>query len=222
MGKTEDAEQPLGSGAAKGTPVSSGVAQGTAYVLPSSIRAAVPSRRIADSDIDAELARFQAALVKADNGLATLKALVAETIGASEADIFAAQALVLADPSFRNQVIALVRNNKVNVEQALAEVIEKFTRAFDDIPDPYLRERASDIRDVGRRVLSGMLEEQTLEMLEHPEHAILVADELLPSVTARLDLGRARGFVTERGGKFSHTSILARSQGLPAVAGIAN
>jgi phosphotransferase system enzyme I (PtsI) len=151
----------------------------------------------------------------AEKELLALKAAVTDKIGASEADIFAAQALLLSDPAFRKQVTALVRDKQVNVEAALAEVIEKFTRAFDEIPDPYLRERAADVRDVGRRVLAALFQDRTPESLDIPREAIIVAEELLPSVTARLEVGRARAFVTERGGKFSHTSILARSLGMP-------
>ncbi len=204
----------------KGTPVSSGVAHGTAYVLACSNRTAGPRRTIEAADVDAELARFEAALAAAEKELLALKATVNEKIGASEADIFAAQALLLVDPIFRKQVSALVREKRVNVEAALAEVIEKFTRAFDEIPDAYLRERAVDVRDVGRRVLAVLIQERTPDVLDIPSGAVVVADELLPSVTARIEAGRARAFVTERGGKFSHTSILARSLGTPAVVGI--
>jgi len=204
----------------KGTPVSSGVAHGTAYVLACAHHMAGPRRTIATDEIDGELERFETARAAAEKDLLALKATVSEKIGASEADIFAAQALLLADPAFRNQVSALVRDKRVNAEAAVAEVIEKFTRAFDEIPDAYLRERAVDVRDVGRRVLALLIEERAPETLNIPAGSIVVAEELLPSVTARLEVGRARAFVTERGGKFSHTSILARSLGTPAVVGV--
>jgi phosphotransferase system enzyme I (PtsI) len=205
----------------KGTPVSPGIAHGTAYVLACAVRSAGPRRTIEAADVEGELGRFEAALGHAEQELLALMATVTDKIGASEAEIFAAQALLLSDPVFRNQVTALVRDKRVNVESALAEVIEKFTRAFDEIPDAYLRERAADVRDVGRRVLGLLLQDRAPESLDIPGEAIIVAEELLPSVTARLEVGRARAFVTERGGKFSHTSILARSLGTPAVVGTA-
>jgi phosphotransferase system enzyme I (PtsI) len=204
----------------KGTPVSSGIAHGTAYVLACANRTAGARRTIDSAEVEAELGRFEAALGRAEKELLALKATVSEKIGSNEADIFAAQALLLADPAFKRQVSALVRDKQVNVEAALAEVIEKFTRAFDEISDAYLRERAVDVRDVGRRVLAALIEERAPEPLDIPGESIVVAEELLPSVTARLELGQARAFVTERGGRFSHTSILARSLGTPAVAGI--
>ena len=205
----------------KGTPVSSGVAHGTAFVLACAHRTAGPRRTIAAADVEGELERFEAARARAEMDLLALKETVSEKIGASEADIFAAQALLVADPAFRNQVTALVRDKRVNAEAAVAEVVEKFTRAFDEISDAYLRERAADVRDVGRRVLAALIEDLAPETLNIPADSIVVAEELLPSVTARLEVGRARAFITERGGKFSHTSILARSLGMPAVVGIA-
>jgi phosphotransferase system enzyme I (PtsI) len=201
--------------------VSPGVAQGTAYVLACAERAAAPQRRIDPAQVDGELVRFESALAKAESDLLTLKQEVGEKIGASEAEIFAAQALVVRDPSFRKQVALIVSDKQVNVEAAVAEVMEKFTHAFEKIPDAYLRERAADIRDVSRRILSALIEEPGGAHAEVPEGAIIVSEELLPSATANLELNRARGFVTERGGKFSHASILARSLGTPAVAGIA-
>jgi phosphotransferase system enzyme I (PtsI) len=204
----------------RGLGVSTGIAHGTAYVLACADRAAVPQRSIAPAEVDGELLRFEAALTRAETDLHVLKDAVKEKIGASEAEIFAAQAMVVRDPSFRKQVALIVRDKQVNVESAVAEVMEKFTNAFDKIPDAYLRERAADIRDVGRRILSALIEETGAASPDIPEGAIIVSEELLPSATANLELNRARAFVTERGGKFSHTSILARSLGMPAVAGI--
>ncbi len=202
----------------RGTAVSPGIGRGTAYVLGSGVGAAALRREIAADEVSGELARFEAALSQAELDLLALKKVVDDSIGPSEGDIFAAQALVVRDPLLRNQVSALVRDQRVNVESAVAEVVQRFTRTFDDIPDPYLRERAADIRDVGRRVLSALIDEK--EQLEVPVGSVVVADELLPSVTARLDLRGVRALVSEHGGRFAHASILARSQGTPAVIGI--
>jgi phosphotransferase system enzyme I (PtsI) len=205
----------------RGIGVSTGIAHGSAFVLACVDRAAAPRRAIGPDEIEPELARFEAALDKAEKELHVLQATVGERIGSNEADIFAAHALLVRDAVFRNAVTAIVRDKQVNVEGAVVDVIERFSHAFEQIPDAYLRERAADIRDVGRRVLDALVEGQGPDGLEVPEGSIVVADELLPSATARLELARVRGFVTERGGKFSHASILARSLGTPAVAGIA-
>jgi phosphotransferase system enzyme I (PtsI) len=204
----------------RGTPVSSGIAQGTAYVMTRADRAAVPRRTLQPADVAGELARFEAALAQAEKELLALRKDVAERIGAGEADIFTAQALVVRDHAFHEQVVDAVHKKQVNVEAALAEVVERFVRAFDRAPDPYLRERAADVRDVGRRVFAALIVSDSSNVRDIPEGSILVADELLPSATARFELNRVRAFVTERGSKFSHTSILTRSMRMPALSGV--
>jgi phosphotransferase system enzyme I (PtsI) len=204
----------------RGTAVASGVAQGTAYVLRRAERAAIPLRALETAEVEAELARLEAALVKAEQQLFAVRKDVSERIGSGEANIFAAQALVVRDPALHKQVADLVRGKRINVEAALVEVIEKFTRTFDRIEDAYLRERAADIRDVGRRVLGALTRVEGPNLLDIPEGSILVADDLLPSAIAALELDRVRAIVTERGGKFSHTSVLARSMRMPAVIGV--
>ncbi len=204
----------------RGTAVSSGVAHGTAYVLESGYRADAPAHSIDAAEVDREIARFEAALDRAENELVTLGKDVGERIGAGEGNIFAAQALVVRDDALHAQVVDVVRERRVNVEAAVTEVIEKFTRAFAEIPNEYLRERATDIRDVGNRVLAALTRGDRPSLVEFPEGSVLVADELLPSTTARFELARVRAFITGRGSKFSHTSILARSMRMPALSAV--
>jgi phosphotransferase system enzyme I (PtsI) len=200
--------------------VSSGIAHGTAYVLSSVDRTMVARRSLKAADVAAEVARFDTALSAAEKGLLALREDVARRIGASEADIFTAQALVVRDKGLRTQVVTVIQQNLLNVEAAVVDVIAKFTRAFDQVPDAYLRERAADIRDVGRRILTALATDGGTRSLDIPEGSILVADELLPSATARFELSQVKALVTERGGKFSHTSILARSMRIPALTGV--
>ena len=204
----------------KGTGVSAGVAKGTALVISCGYRSAAPRRSILASEVESERSRFEAALARAASELVALQKDVSERIGRSQADLFGAQLLALEDRGLRDQVLLIVQEKRVNVEAALSEVIDKYTRTLDAVPDAYLRERAADVRDVGRRVLSSLIERQGRDGPEIPDGAIVVAEELLPSVTARLQLDRGRALVTERGSKFSHSSILARSLGTPAVAGV--
>jgi len=208
-------------GMLRGNAVSSGIAHGTAIVFACADRAAGTLRGIDASQVEAEVARFEAALDKTEQDLLALKRSVQERIGSRESDIFTAQALVLRDPSIKQKVGAVVREQQVNAEAALSRVVERYTNAFDTVADPYLRERAADLRDVARRVLEALLQERGAECTEIPDGSIVVAEELLPSVTARLELNQVRGFVTERGSKFSHSAILARSMRTPAVAGVA-
>jgi len=204
----------------KGTGVSAGVAQGTAYVLACGYRSAVPQRNIRASEVDGERARFDGAVSRADAELVKLQNDVRERIGATQAEIFAAQRLVLKDASLRDRVLRAIEEKRVNLEASVAEVFDEYARSLEGTSDGYLRERASDIHDVRRRVLSALTEQPGRAGPKVPDGAIVVSDELLPSVTARLELDHVRAFVTERGNKFSHSSILARSLGTPAVAGV--
>jgi phosphotransferase system enzyme I (PtsI) len=204
----------------KGTGVSAGVAQGTAYVVACGYRSAVPQRTIRASEVDGERARFDEAVSRADAELVKLQNDVRERIGPSQAEIFGAQRLVLKDASLRDRVLRAIEEKRVNLEASVAEVFDEYTRSLEGNPDGYLRERASDIHDVRRRVLSALAEQPGRAGPRFPDGAIVVSDELLPSVTARLELDHVRAFVTERGNKFSHSSILARSLGTPAVAGV--
>jgi phosphotransferase system enzyme I (PtsI) len=143
----------------KGTGVSAGVAQGTAYVLACGYRSAVPQRNIRASEVDGERARFDGAVSKADAELVKLQNDVRERIGASQAEIFAAQRLVLKDASLRDRVFRAIEEKRVNLEASVAEVFDEYARSLEGISDGYLRERASDIHDVRRRVLSALAEQ---------------------------------------------------------------
>src|SRR5438874_2219375 len=206
----------------KGIGVSAGVAQGTAYVVAEGLRSTVPNRSVRASELEGERARFDAAVARADAELLALQEEVRENIGPSQADIFAAQRLVLGDPFLREQVLRSAAEQHINVEAALSKVFDEYTRRLETAPDGNLRARTADIDDVRKRLLSALAQQGTLEGPKVPDGAIVVSDELLPSVTARLELDSVRAFVTERGNRFSHSSILARSLGTPAVAGVAS
>jgi phosphotransferase system enzyme I (PtsI) len=202
----------------KGTPVATGVARGHAWVIVAADHVAAPRRDLAEQEIDVELGRFESALARAESELLSLEKSLREQLGPSEASIFAAQALLVRSSRLVEPVRNLVREQRINVEAALYEVLERLVNAFDTVADPYLRERAADIRDIGKRLFA-LLQPCHGEAVI-PEHAIVVAEELLPSLTARLELQRVGALVTERGGRSSHASILARAQGVAAVAGI--
>jgi phosphotransferase system enzyme I (PtsI) len=201
----------------KGVGVSSGVALGSAYVLSCGYRAAVPQTTIAASEVAGERARFDAAVAKAEAELGDLQVDVRDKLGGGQAEILAVQALVLRDRSFRERVFRRVEEKLVNVEAAVSAVLDDYARGLESAGGA---DRSADIRDVRRRLLSALAEQGRRARREVPEGAIVVADELLPSVTARLELDHVRGFVTERGNRFSHSSILARSLGTAAVAGV--
>ena len=210
----------MAQGLISGISLSRGVARGNAYVLATAAEYAAPMLTIAERDAPKEIERLQGALADALTQLSALQRDVQERLGADAAEIFNAQVLILQDPHFLDKMAKLIRARQINAEAALAEVIEKYSRAMSEVRDEYLRERGADVRDLGRRLLALLIKRQSTDALAIPEGSIVVADELLPSLTASLEAGKVRAFVTERGGRTSHAAILARTNGIPAVSGI--
>ena len=210
------------SGMILGLAVSSGIARGTAHVIQDTGRILIPRRTITDGEIAAEMDKFNAATHEAEQSLLTLQKDVRQKIGKRDAEIFDAQILLLHDASLRKEVAGRCQMEKINIEAALAEAIEKFAGMFVQLEDSYFREKASDIRDIGKRLLDILLKRQHEEILNPPEGAIVVARELLPSTTARMNLKAVRGLVLEGGAQTSHAAILTRSLGIPSVVHVTN
>jgi phosphotransferase system enzyme I (PtsI) len=205
----------------QGAGVSAGVAKGEALVLACGQRAAAARRTIRADEVGGERARLEEAFARAASDLRALQRDVGERLGPTQADVLGAQVLALEDQVLRERVVRAVEEERINAESAVSGVIDQYTRGLGAAPDAYLRERAADLRDVGRRVLSTLVERVRPDGPEIPDGAIVVAEELLPSVTARLQLDHVGALVTERGHRFSHTAILARALGTPAVVGVA-
>jgi len=210
------------SGMILGLSVSSGIARGTAHVIQDTGRILIPRRTIKDGDIGGEMAKFDAATREAEQGLLRLQKDVRQKIGKRDAEIFDAQILLVHDASLRKEVASRCQVQKINIEAALAEAIEKFAGMFVQLEDPHFREKSSDIRDIGKRLLDILLKRQHEEILSPPEGAIIVATELLPSTTARMNLKLVRGLVLEGGAQTSHAAILTRSLGIPSVVHVTN
>jgi phosphotransferase system enzyme I (PtsI) len=204
-----------------GLAVSSGIARGKAHLVLDAGRIPVPRRVLEEGEIEAEVAKFDTATREAEQSLLALQKDVREKIGGRQAAIFEAQILLLHGSSLRQEVAGRCRGEKINIEAALAGAIEKFEGMFLRIEDPYFREKASDIRDVGKRLLDILLKEPEEAVLNPPEGAIVVATDLLPSTTARMNLKSVRGLVLEGGAQSSHAAILTRSLGIPSVVHVA-
>jgi phosphoenolpyruvate-protein phosphotransferase len=175
---------------------------------------------IEEEDTGREVSRFRSALREAESQLSGLYQKVREGIGSQAAEVFTAQALILNDSYFIQRVSVLIETQRMNVEGALSQVIGQASQAFVLMEDPYIRERAADIRDVGRRILSILASQTRSQGAAIPEGTIIVADELLPSLIAELEYSKVRALVTGRGGKMGHAAILARSLGIPVVSDI--
>ena len=199
-----------------GVKASAGIVIGAALLLHNS---ELEVKTVSVEDADAEIRRFQEALEKAKADLHEISERVEREMGSEHADIFRAHLMVLEDPELVDTVTATIQQERVNAESALNDAAQGFISIFEQMDNEYMRERAADIRDVTRRVLSYLLGVE-LGMPGHTkEEVIVVAKDLTPSDTAQLDRRYVKGFVTDIGGRTSHSAIMARSMGIPAVVG---
>lgn len=203
----------------EGTGTSGGIAVGRARLLaaPSAVKEDSPGKGTRE-----ETRRYREASDAVRQELCRLRERAAEAAGEAEAQIFEIHALLLDDPDFSGEILRLLGGG-APAETAVRRAGEMLAGEFEALGDPNIRERAADIRDVSRRLLSALGGgEEGLPGEEDPDGpVVLVADELTPSDTLSLDRSRVAGFVTRRGSAASHVSILARAMGIPAVVGIA-
>ena len=202
----------------KGIGVSSGVGIGKVLILRKD-EFSVPKRKISHDEISREIYRLEEALMATRKEISDLQKKISEDIGFDHSRIFEAHYLVLEDRVLIEDVIKQIKVKKVNVEYAFSESIKKYVDTLLKLNDEYLRERVVDIEDISRRVLRAMLKKKTLSLSDLKEKVVIVAHDLGPSQTASLPKDKVLGFVTDVGGRTSHTAIIAKSLGIPAVVG---
>ncbi len=200
-----------------GVPVSPGVAIGRVFLLETEERS-VPERHVPAAEIDAELDRLDAALSEAREGLSGL--LNASGVNTEMSAIFSTHDMVLQDPKLRDELVATVKDCQVSAEFAVARFFDGLVERFQQLEDQYFAQRASDMRDIERRVLRALLGDRQRKIADLSEPVVIAAHDLTPSQTANLDGGRTLAFLSEVGGPTSHTAIIARSMGMPAVVGL--
>ena len=212
--------QPKGEKVFRGIAVSAGICRGKILVLHRA-RHIIARRGLADHEVTEEVGRFEKALVQTRQQILEIQDKVLKTLSAKEADIFEAHLLMLEDQVLVDEVIRMIRDQKVNADFAFHTVAERYVTALVAANDEYLRERANDMRDLLSRVLDNLLEVRDEFDLRHlAEPCILVSHDLSPSTTAQLDKKFVLGFATDIGGQTSHTAIMARSLGIPAAVGL--
>jgi phosphoenolpyruvate-protein phosphotransferase (PTS system enzyme I) len=170
-------------------------------------------------DSAAEVERFRSAMEKSKSELAVIRDRAEVELGADKAAIFDAHLLVLSDPELNNPIEDKIKSENVNAEAALKETADMFVMMFEQMDNEYMKERAADIRDVTKRVLSHLLGVQLPNPSMISEEVIIVAEDLTPSDTAQLNRQFVKGFTTNIGGRTSHSAIMARSLEIPAVVG---
>lgn len=200
----------------RGIPVSEGIGLGRAVVVKESEYVV---RKVKIEDAGAELRRFLDSIEKAKEQIREIKAATHESLGEKNAMIFDAHLLILDDPEFVNMVKWKIEEG-VSAEFAIDESARFFEDLLLSLEDEYMRERANDIKDVALRLIRILNGEEQIDLKNLPEGSILIAHDLTPSQTAQINKQNVRGFITEKGGKTSHTAIIARTYGIPAVVGV--
>ncbi|MGP3779428.1 phosphoenolpyruvate--protein phosphotransferase [Halanaerobium saccharolyticum] len=179
----------------------------------------IDKENIADDQVEQEIEKLHNALTESKKQLEQLKEETAEKLGEEKAEIFAAHLMILDDPEVIPAFENKIKDNKLNAAAAVKEVIDEFAAMFAAMDDEYLRERGSDIKDVGMRVIKNLLGiEDIADKMD--EEVIIIAEDLTPSDTAQLDTDKVLAFVTKEGSRTSHSAIMARSLGIPSVVGV--
>jgi len=211
-----------------GLGISEGVALGRVRLVESHKHKAIPFFTLSPEDIPEEKTRLAAAIETAAGQLDELMAIVTKKIGPAQANIFFAQKMMVQDDVLRQQMMDVIEQQRLNAESAVEKTLEAYEALLSEVDNSYLKERASDIGEIRRRLQDILRASLPEDVQVRQDQAgvegmcIVVAEELTPSETVGLDTAHTVGFVTERGGPSSHAAILARALGIPAVSGIKN
>ncbi|EAE5891400.1 phosphoenolpyruvate--protein phosphotransferase [Listeria monocytogenes] len=200
----------------KGIAASDGIAIAKAYLL---VEPDLSYDKTEVTDVESEVKRFESALEVSRTELSMIREKAAKDLGEDKAQIFDAHLLVLNDPELTGPIEESIKNSKTNAETALQETTDMFIGMFESMDNEYMRERAADIKDVRKRVLSHLLGVTIPNPALIDEEVVVVAADLTPSDTAQLNRNFVKGFVTDIGGRTSHSAIMARSLEIPAVVG---
>lgn len=203
-----------------GISVSPGIAFGKALLLKEE-PIIISQKSISAEQIDAEIRRFTEGRAKASAQLNTIKETAEKNLGAEKAEIFEGHIMLLEDEELENEITDIIKSKKT-ADYAVHQVIEEQATALEGLDDEYLKERAADVRDIGNRLLKNILGMPIIDLSAIADEVILVSKDLTPSETAQLNLKKVLGFITDIGGRTSHTSIMARSLEIPAVVGTGN
>jgi phosphotransferase system enzyme I (PtsI) len=203
----------------RGVPVSPGVAVARAYLLDEVLASGEP-HKLEVAALSGEINRLDSACAAATQELDNIIARVSAQVGDDEAAIFRAHRLLLRDPALIGKVKSTILNRRVDARTALQEALGEYTDLFSRIPDAYLKERITDLRDVIGRITSHLSLNHSEHFCDPNEPVIIVASEILPSQALAFDRLHVAGIITETGGPTGHAAILARSLGIPAVSGL--
>ncbi|MFV9668607.1 phosphoenolpyruvate-protein phosphotransferase PtsI [uncultured Pantoea sp.] len=200
---------------------SPGIAFGKALLLKED-EIVINRKKISDDQVEQEVQRFLDGRSKAATQLEAIRVKAGETLGEEKAAIFEGHIMLLEDEELEQEIIDLIKKDHASADAAAYSVIDGQAKALEELDDEYLKERAADVRDIGKRLLQNILGLHIVDLSAIQEESILVAKDLTPSETAQLNLKKVLGFITDLGGRTSHTSIMARSLEIPAIVGTGN
>jgi phosphotransferase system enzyme I (PtsI) len=205
----------------KGIGVSPGVVICTAVVLDAE-DLLIPKRTIPDDQLDHEVDRLNQSLRESEFDLQKLREQVTDSHGKEIGNIFDFHLGILHDKSLIKQIVAEIKAQKTTAEYAVSVVTRKQANKFASMTDKYFQERVKDIYDIERRILKNLIGQKHEDLAHLTSDVVVIAHDLLPSQTAALDREHVKGFATDVGGRTSHTAIVARAMGIPAVVGMGN
>ncbi|MGB9097709.1 phosphoenolpyruvate-protein phosphotransferase PtsI [Erwinia sp.] len=200
---------------------SPGIAFGKALLLKED-EIVINRKKIAADQVEQEVQRFLEGRTKAASQLEAIRIKAGESLGEEKAAIFEGHIMLLEDEELEQEIIALIKDDLASADAAAFSVIEGQAKALEELDDEYLKERAADVRDIGKRLLQNILGLHIVDLSAIADEVLLVAKDLTPSETAQLNLDKVLGFITDLGGRTSHTSIMARSLEIPAIVGTGN
>ncbi len=204
----------------KGVPAAGGIAYGPAFILDKQ-EFIVPKRMIMPEEADCEIARFEEAIGQTRGEINVLKEQIVRNIGPEQARILDAHLMVLEDPMLLEQVTSGIRRDQQAAEYVFFNVIKQYMQALSKIQDEYLRERAADVNDIAKRVLRFLTQEDKWHDLDQlQQDSVIVAHDISPSDAVGMYHQKIIAFVTDIGGRTSHTAIIAKSLRVPAVVGL--
>ncbi len=203
----------------KGVAVSPGLALGPVHVVQAAT-GKVPTWSVGHDEVEREIERVRRATVSAGAKLERRQRIVAEQAGEADAQIFAVHSAILRDPGALGQVEAMIREERINAEAAVAALIRRLEQTLSTMEGESVRSFAADLADPWRDVLEELVQGNRRDFLATEENVVLAAAELTPQVLIYLERDRLLGVITETGGRFSHGAVLARAFGVPCVVGV--
>jgi phosphotransferase system enzyme I (PtsI) len=200
---------------------SPGICIGKAYLVDREGVDVIEKYYIDEDQVEAEISRFKNAARKAKNELAQVMESIPEDLR-QHAYILETHMLLHKDKMLYGKTIENIQSKKVNAEWALKDATSRAKAMFANISDPYLRSRSADVEHVSETIMRNLVGVEDISLSHIDKRVILVAHSLSPAETSQIQLERIMGFITDRGGKASHTSIIARTLEIPAVLGLEN